>query len=99
MGPDGHVASLFPGHRALRCVDAPCVPVHDAPKPPPERVTLTLPVLRRATFTMLAATGAEKADALARARAHDPAVPAGRLGDGLDEIACDAAAAGTPPDG
>jgi 6-phosphogluconolactonase len=95
MGPDGHTASLFPGHPALGVRRAPCVGVRDAPKPPPERVTLTLPVLRRAGFTLLLATGAEKADALARARAGDRSVPVALLlGDGLDEIAGDRAALG-----
>jgi 6-phosphogluconolactonase len=94
MGPDGHTASLFPGFPQLAARQAPCVPVHDSPKPPPDRVTLTLPILRRARFTLLLATGAEKADALARARAGDDRLPIALLGDGLDEIACDPAAAG-----
>jgi 6-phosphogluconolactonase len=92
MGPDGHTASLFPGHSALDVARAPCVAVRDAPKPPPERVSLTLPVLRGARYTLLLATGAEKADALARCRAGDQSLPVGMLGDGLDEIACDRAA-------
>jgi 6-phosphogluconolactonase len=94
MGPDGHTASLFPGFPQLAVRDAPCVAVRDSPKPPPERVTLTLPVLRRANFTLLLATGAEKAEALARARAGDESLPIALLGDGLDEIACDPDAAG-----
>jgi 6-phosphogluconolactonase len=93
MGPDGHTASLFPGHPALACVDAPCVAVRDAPKPPPERVTLTLPVLRAARFTLLLVTGEEKRAMLARVRAGDGSLPAALVGDGLDEIACDVAAA------
>ncbi|HTN22401.1 MAG TPA: 6-phosphogluconolactonase [Solirubrobacteraceae bacterium] len=94
MGPDGHTASLFPGFPQLACVAAPCVAVRDSPKPPPERVTLTLPVLCRARFTLLLATGAEKAEALARALRGDTSVPVALLGDGLDEIACDPAAVG-----
>jgi 6-phosphogluconolactonase len=94
MGPDGHTASLFPGFPQLAAAVAPCVAVRGAPKPPPERVTLTLPVLRRARFTLLLVTGAEKADALARARSGGEALPVALLGDGLDEIACDPAAAG-----
>jgi 6-phosphogluconolactonase len=94
MGPDGHTASLFPGHPALGVRQAPCVAVREAPKPPPERVTLTLPVLRRARVTLLLVTGAEKAEALARARAGDRSVPVALLGDDLDEIACDRAALG-----
>jgi 6-phosphogluconolactonase len=94
LGEDGHTASLFPGHPETEVQEAPVVGVRGAPKPPPERVTLTLPVLRRARFTVLLATGAGKADALARVRAADPAVPAGRLGESLDEIVCDEAALG-----
>ena len=93
MGPDGHTASLFAGHPALNVTEAPCVPVRDAPKPPPERITLSLPVLRRARHTLLLVTGAEKADALAKVLAGDESVPAALLGDGLDEIVCDRAAA------
>ncbi len=93
MGPDGHTASLFPGHPVLDVAQAPVAAVHGSPKPPPRRVTLTLPVLRRARFTLLLATGAEKHDALAGALAGDAAIPLALLGDGLDEVACDAAAA------
>jgi len=93
MGPDGHTASLFPGFSALRVTEAPCVAVRDSPKPPPERVTMSLPVLRAARFTQLLVTGEDKADALARVRAGDESLPTALLGDGLDEIACDEAAA------
>lgn len=92
MGPDGHTASLFPGHPGLRATQAPCIAVRDSPKPPPERVTLTLPVLRRARHTLLLVTGADKREALARTLAGDDSLPLALLGDGLDEIACDAAA-------
>ena len=92
MGPDGHTASLFPGHPALKASEAPCVAVREAPKPPPERVTLTLPVLRRAGHTLLLATGAEKREALARAVSGDRSLPVALLGEGLDEILCDRAA-------
>jgi len=94
MGPDGHTCSLFPGFPQLAAREAPCVAVYGSPKPPPERVTLTFGILRRARFTLLLATGAEKAAALAQARAGDASIPIALLGDGLDEIACDPAAAG-----
>src|SRR5439155_22272490 len=42
VGPDGHIASLFPGHPALKEEQAVAVPVEDAPKPPARRITLTL---------------------------------------------------------
>lgn len=76
VGADGHTASLFPGHPALdarRFV----VGVGDAPKPPPSRVSITLGALRMARRVVFAATGADKAEALARAR--EGAVPAGML--------------------
>ena len=94
LGPDGHTASLFPGHPAARAAHAPVIGVRESPKPPPERITLTLPVLERARFTLLLATGAEKREALAGVRAGDDRLPAARMGDGLDEIVCDEAAAG-----
>ena len=93
MGPDGHTCSLFPGHPVLDVHEAPVAPVRQSPKPPPERVTLTLPVLRRARFTLLLATGEGKRDALARALDGDMSIPLALLGDGLDEVACDRAAA------
>jgi 6-phosphogluconolactonase len=65
IGPDGHVASLFPGAPALDAGDdAICLGVHDSPKPPPERITLSLAVLRAARRCLLLATGASKADAV-----------------------------------
>jgi 6-phosphogluconolactonase len=94
LGPDGHTASLFPGHPEADAAHAPVIPVRGSPKPPPERISLTLPVLRRARTTLLLATGEGKRSALDRVRAGDASVPAGRLGDGLDEILCDEAAAG-----
>jgi 6-phosphogluconolactonase len=65
IGPDGHVASLFPGSPALDA-DAQllCVGIQDSPKPPPRRITLTLGVLRAARGCLLLATGASKADAV-----------------------------------
>ncbi|MEA2314146.1 MAG: 6-phosphogluconolactonase [Solirubrobacteraceae bacterium] len=65
IGPDGHVASLFPGAEALDAgEEVLCVGVHDAPKPPPERITLSLPVLRAARGCLLLAIGASKSDAV-----------------------------------
>jgi 6-phosphogluconolactonase len=93
MGPDGHFCSLFPGHPVLDVVRAPVAPVRESPKPPPERVTLTLPVVRDARFTLLLATGESKRESLARALAGDRSIPLALLGDGLDEVACDEAAA------
>ena len=67
MGPDGHIASLFPGHEALGVTDRTVVGVHGSPKPPPERVSLTYPALEAAEEVWLVVAGADKADAAARA--------------------------------
>ncbi|WP_406313859.1 6-phosphogluconolactonase [Streptosporangium sp. NBC_01639] len=63
MGPDGHVASLFPGMPSLY-ETRPVVAVHGAPKPPPTRISLTLPVIQGAREVWLIAAGAEKAGAV-----------------------------------
>jgi 6-phosphogluconolactonase len=65
IGPDGHVASLFPGAATLDAgAGATALGVHDSPKPPPERITLSLELLRAARSCVLLATGASKADAV-----------------------------------
>jgi 6-phosphogluconolactonase len=92
MGPDGHTASLFPGFPQLHA-DGICVAVHDSPKPPPDRVTLTLPMLNAAHRIVLFVTGAEKAPPLARLLAGpDEAIPASLLDRERLEIIADAAA-------
>jgi 6-phosphogluconolactonase len=64
MGEDGHTASLFPGHEVL---PGPLVmAVHDAPKPPPDRVSLTPSALCRSRRMLIVVTGAGKRQALAR---------------------------------
>jgi 6-phosphogluconolactonase len=93
IGEDGHTASLFPHNAALAAAGAICVAVHDAPKPPPDRVSLSLEVLRAARSTILLATGAAKAQALARALgAPDPAVPSSLLERERLTVIADAAA-------
>ncbi|GAA3101039.1 6-phosphogluconolactonase [Streptosporangium carneum] len=63
MGPDGHVASLFPGMPALYDT-RPVVAVHGSPKPPPTRISLTLPVIQSAREVWVIAAGEEKAGAV-----------------------------------
>jgi 6-phosphogluconolactonase len=92
MGPDGHTASLFPGFDEVHA-EGDCVAVHGAPKPPPDRVTLTLPKLNAAHRILLVVTGAAKAPLLARVIAGpDPQVPASLLARDRLEIVADAAA-------
>lgn len=64
VGPDAHVASLFPGHPALYERDGSVVAVHGSPKPPPTRVSLTFPALCRARDVWFMVSGADKADAV-----------------------------------
>lgn len=63
VGEDGHVASLFPGHRSLDAADSVLVEL-ESPKPPPARLTLGLTVLTRARETVIAAFGDGKATAM-----------------------------------
>jgi len=76
MGPDGHTASLFPGRPELSA-EALAVGVREAPKPPPERVTLTLGCLRQARRVVFLVTGGDKAAAFAAAARGE--VPAGMI--------------------
>ncbi|EWT01833.1 6-phosphogluconolactonase [Intrasporangium oryzae NRRL B-24470] len=69
VGPDGHVASLFPHHPAQRTTGTPAVAVHDSPKPPPDRVSLTFECLDRALEVWFLVAGADKAVAVGAALA------------------------------
>ncbi len=77
VGPDGHCASLFPGHPALEVDDQVTTYVLDSPKPPPERITLTFAALNRSREVWFLASGEGKADAVARALAAEPDSPEG----------------------
>jgi 6-phosphogluconolactonase len=71
VGPDGHVASLFPGFHQLDVEDRIAVPVVDSPKPPPERITLTFSALNRAHEVWFLVSGDGKAEAVSRALADE----------------------------
>ncbi len=80
MGEDGHIASIFPDHpsfdpQATNTV----IGVTESPKPPSERITMTLPAINQSTEIWMMATGKEKASAAARAINGDPTIPAGHL--------------------
>ncbi|HET9020874.1 MAG TPA: 6-phosphogluconolactonase [Ornithinibacter sp.] len=66
VGPDGHVASLFPHHPAATATGSPAVAVHDSPKPPPDRVSLTRECLERSREVWFLVSGGDKADAVRR---------------------------------
>lgn len=78
MGPEGHVNSLFPDTAAVKESTRLVVGVPDSPKPPPRRITLTLPAIRRSREVWLVVAGESKAEAVAAAvGGADPvAVPA-----------------------
>lgn len=78
VGPDGHVASLFPEQPALHERDRTAVAVHGAPKPPPTRISLTMPVLSRTAEVWFVVSGADKASAvrLALSGAGEMQIPA-----------------------
>jgi len=87
IGPDGHVASLFPGQPALDVDDRIAVAVLESPKPPPERISLTFAALNRSRAVWFLASGEEKAEAVSRALAegtdpHD--VPAAGISPQVD---------------
>ena len=79
LGDDGHTASLFPGSPVLQEVRALAAVVHNAPKPPPERLTFTLPLINAARAVLFMVQGASKREALARVRRRDPDVPASHV--------------------
>lgn len=83
MGPDGHVASLFPGHSHS---PAWIVPEPASPKPPSERLSMSYEALNRADRVWFIASGAGKAEAL-RSGAKEDVLPAGRV-RGVSETIC-----------
>jgi 6-phosphogluconolactonase len=75
VGEDGHCLSLFPGRPELEVSDRLVVGVHDSPKPPPDRVSLTLAALGGTERLLVLAAGEAKAEPVARARAGDDRLP------------------------
>lgn len=67
MGPEGHINSLFPDTAAVRETTRMVVSVDDSPKPPPQRITLTIPAIRRSREVWLLVSGAAKGEAAAAA--------------------------------
>lgn len=68
MGPDGHIASLFPDRQEILDAEATAIAIHNSPKPPPTRVSLTLPVINYSERIWFLIAGADKAEATTRLR-------------------------------
>lgn len=101
VGPDGHIASLFPGHDGIREREETVIAVRNSPKPPPERLSLTLPVINSANQVWLCLAGADKASplGLALAGANSAEVPvAGVAGRDKTVFLIDQAAAAEVPE-
>ncbi|KAG6897327.1 hypothetical protein C0992_002385 [Termitomyces sp. T32_za158] len=80
MGPDGHTASLFPGHELLAEEDRWVAYIEDSPKPPPKRITFTYPVINHASRVVFVATGKEKVDTLTQVLDHpETGLPSARV--------------------
>ncbi|KAH9486726.1 putative 6-phosphogluconolactonase [Psilocybe cubensis] len=80
MGPDGHTASLFPGHELLAEEDRWVAYVDDSPKPPPKRITFTYPVINHAARVAFVAAGKEKAETLTTILDHpEEGLPSSRV--------------------
>jgi 6-phosphogluconolactonase len=73
MGPDGHTASLFPGQGTVHSGER-VLAVHNSPKPPPDRISVGPSVIVGARVLVMLVTGADKAEALARARSSATSV-------------------------
>ena len=87
MGPDGHYASLFPGHDEVKVTDRLAVGVNHSPKMPPLRVSLTAQMIANSRRTWFFAAGASKADSLAHvfAKPNNPNYPSS-YANGVDEF-------------
>jgi len=95
LGPDGHTASLIPGDPVLDVSDRDVAVTGEYQGR--RRMTLTYPVLNRARQILWLVTGDDKVDALARLRAGDPSIPAGRVSTANALVVADEAAGGTTP--
>ncbi|QAY73957.1 6-phosphogluconolactonase [Agromyces protaetiae] len=101
VGPDGHIASLFPHRPGIEVEDRTVIAVRNSPKPPPERLSLTRPVLNASERVWFVLAGADKASALGLALAgasRDEVPVAGIKGRRRTVFFVDAAAAAEVPE-
>lgn len=95
-GPDGHTCSLFPGHPLLRETTGWVLSIEDSPKPPPKRITLSLPVVHAAARIAFVSTGGGKKDILKQIFDEEEGrqLPCGLVNQAGDKVSwfCDAPA-------
>ncbi|KAL3423670.1 6-phosphogluconolactonase [Phlyctema vagabunda] len=84
-GPDGHTCSLFPGHALLRETDAWVAPIEDSPKPPPKRITLSLPVVTHGVKIAFVATGGGKKEIMKKIFEEGAGLPCALVNEGAGE--------------
>ncbi|MGX1777347.1 6-phosphogluconolactonase [Nocardia brasiliensis] len=75
MGEDGHTLSLFPDHASIAHTDSLVIPVHNSPKPPPDRISLSLSALAGTSRCLALITGSGKADVVAKILDGDESFP------------------------
>ncbi|XP_053669861.1 probable 6-phosphogluconolactonase [Anopheles nili] len=97
IGPDGHTASLFPGHPLVKEEKKLVAPIDNSPKPPSKRITMTLPLINNAKVCLFGAQGGGKAEILKKiVEERDKSLPATLVEPTKGElifVACDAAGA------
>jgi 6-phosphogluconolactonase len=87
MGEDGHTLSLFPNHPSSEQeTDRLVIAVHDSPKPPPDRITLTFRALQGAKSCLIMTAGVGKAPAIARIIAGEQDLPVARAARVIESI-------------
>lgn len=84
-GPDGHTCSLFPGHELLRETSAWVAPIEDSPKPPPRRITLTLPVVTHSVRVAFVATGGGKKEIMKEIFDQESGLPCALVNQGTGD--------------
>lgn len=79
IGPDGHTCSLFPDHELLNVTDRLVAFINDSPKPPPQRITMTYPLINNARHSIFAVAGKGKADIIRKIFSEKEDFPAVRV--------------------